>query len=74
MSETEREQNRQPEGCKEELVERNIVCIHVKMKDNAINKIYKIRNNALGISLIVTWAHYAEHRFIKSLWLSLLKY
>lgn len=30
------------------------------MKDNAINKIYKITNNALGISLIVTQAYYAE--------------
>lgn len=40
-------------------------CAPVKMKDNAINKIYKITNNALGISLIVTWAYYAEHRFIK---------
>lgn len=29
-------------------------CAPAKMKDNAINKIYKITNNALGISLIVT--------------------
>lgn len=35
------------------------------MKDNAINKIYKITNNALGISLIVTQPYYAERRFVK---------
>lgn len=37
---------------------------HAKMKDNAINKIYKITNNALGISLIVTQPYYAERRFL----------
>lgn len=40
-------------------------CRPVQMKDNAINKIYKITNNALGISLIVTRVYYAEHRFMK---------
>lgn len=37
---------------------------HAKMKDNAINKIYKITNNALGISLIVTQPYYAERRVL----------
>lgn len=46
-----------------------------KMKDNAINKIYKITNNALGISLIVPQAYYAEVCKAGSLWLSsLLRY
>lgn len=35
------------------------------MKDNAINKICKITNNALGISLIITQAYYAEHTSMK---------
>lgn len=62
-------------GWKERQTERG-ECTAAKMKDNTINKIYKITNNALGISLIVTWAYYAERRFIKagSLWLALLKY
>lgn len=58
MSETEREQNRQPEGGKrvggESQRDRERESAPAKMKDNAINKIYKITNNALGISLIVT--------------------
>lgn len=46
-----------------------------KMKDNAINKIYKITNNALGISLIVTQPYYAEVCKAGSLWfVSLLRY
>lgn len=53
MSETEREQNRQPEGGKR-VRERERRGGPAKMKDNAINKICKITNNALGISLIVT--------------------
>ena len=44
VGESERERER----------ERDRECGPVKMKDNAINKIYKITNNALGISLIVT--------------------
>lgn len=45
-----------PEGGKRagEERERERECTPAKMKDNAINKIYKITNNALGISLIVT--------------------
>lgn len=55
VSETEGEQNRQPKGGKESWQrESECECAHAKMKDNAINKIYKITNNALGISLIVT--------------------
>lgn len=46
-----------------------------KMKDNAINKIYKITNNALGISLIVTQPYYAEVCKGGSLWfVSLLRH
>lgn len=66
MSETEGEQSRQPKGGRKSRrreLERERA--HAKMKDNPINKIYKITNNALGISLIVTQPYYAEHRFIK---------
>lgn len=37
---------------------------HAKMKANAINKIYKIINSALGITLIATQPDYAERRFL----------
>lgn len=47
-----------------EGVELERVCARAKMKDNAINKIYKITNNALGISLIVTQPYYAECRVL----------
>lgn len=38
--------------------------VHARIKDNAINKIYNITNNAVGSSLILTWAYYAECRFV----------
>lgn len=66
MSETEGERSRQPKGGrKSRWRELEGECAHAKMKDNAINKIYKITNNALGISLIVAQPYYAERRFIK---------
>lgn len=38
--------------------------VHARIKDNAINKIYNITNNAVGSSLILTWTDYAECRFV----------
>lgn len=38
--------------------------VHARIKDNAINKIYNITNNAVGSSLILTWTYYAECRFV----------
>lgn len=37
---------------------------HARIKDNTINKIYNITNNAVGSSLILTWSYYAECRFV----------
>lgn len=55
-NESAREQNSYPGGGKRVGGEspRDGESAAAKMKDNAINKIYKITNNALGISLIVT--------------------
>lgn len=38
--------------------------VHARIKDDAINKIYNITNNAVGSSLILTWTYYAECRFV----------
>lgn len=38
--------------------------VHARIKDNTINKIYNITNNAVGSSLILTWTYYAECRFV----------
>ncbi len=37
---------------------------HAKIKDNAINKIYNITNNAVGSSLILTEPYYTVCRFV----------
>lgn len=65
------------EGWKEESVEAVELegeRAHAKIKDTAINKIYKITNNALGISLIVKQPYYVERRSdAGSLWLCVLE-
>lgn len=38
--------------------------VHAKIKDNAINKIYNITNNAVGSSLILPQAYYSVCRFV----------
>lgn len=38
--------------------------VHGKIKDNAINKIYNITNNAEGSSLILTEPYYTVCRFV----------